>query len=353
MNIGIIIPVFNAEKYLTRCLDSIIRQKYRNYACILIDDGSTDNSGVICDDYSKKYDNYFVIHTPNRGASVARNIGIDYFVKTGTCQFLTFIDADDEISCNYLSDLLKANIVNGTNISIAKHESISSTDSKHVDIPFNIDNSCNYDVLSSEDVVISNDLIYSPWGKLLHISLFVNTGFKFPEGVIFEDERSMYKLIFSVNRMSIVDKAIYYYYCNSGSVMNSAWTIDKYSDQLHSISEKFDFFFENKYYKALNKSFKFYCDLYVSFLNNDNIKKAFNKNSKNYLELIRLIQLYYDVISKEEKINYFDVFKRSKYEKKQYKNKIIKTRGICYYVLLSIKKKLLKFKRKIYKTTNY
>lgn len=101
--ISIIVPVYNVENYLPQCLNSIITQKYQNWECILIDDGSTDNSGLICDNYSQKDNRITIIHQTNQGVSVARNTGIKY----ANGQYITFVDSDDWIDENYLSCLLK------------------------------------------------------------------------------------------------------------------------------------------------------------------------------------------------------------------------------------------------------
>lgn len=94
--ISIIVPVYNVEKYLRKCLDSLVNQTYKNIEIIIIDDGSTDGSGKIADEYVNAYDNVKVIHTENGGLSAARNIGLD----NATGEFLAFIDSDDWIDLN-------------------------------------------------------------------------------------------------------------------------------------------------------------------------------------------------------------------------------------------------------------
>ena len=95
--ISVIIPVYNVEKYLKRCLDSVINQTYKNLEIILVDDGSTDNSGKICDEYAKNDKRIIVIHKENGGVSVARNIGLD--ICTG--DYVNFIDSDDWIDLKF------------------------------------------------------------------------------------------------------------------------------------------------------------------------------------------------------------------------------------------------------------
>lgn len=101
--ISIIVPVYNVEKYIRECIDSIIKQTYHNIELILIDDGSTDNSAKICDEYATKDKRIKVIHKENRGVSSARNIGLD----NANGQYITFIDSDDYVKNNYCEELLK------------------------------------------------------------------------------------------------------------------------------------------------------------------------------------------------------------------------------------------------------
>lgn len=100
--ISVIVPVYNAEKFLKDCIDSIITQTYNNAQIILVNDGSTDESGVICDDYSEQYNNVEVYHTKNFGVSHARNTGMKYIKGEYVC----FVDSDDFIEATYLEDLM-------------------------------------------------------------------------------------------------------------------------------------------------------------------------------------------------------------------------------------------------------
>lgn len=102
--ISIIIPIYNAARYLNRCLDSVLKQSYTNWECILVDDGSTDESGSICDEYANKYPRFMVIHKANQGVSTARNTGI----QASTSEWLYFCDADDELMPNGLQTLIDA-----------------------------------------------------------------------------------------------------------------------------------------------------------------------------------------------------------------------------------------------------
>ena len=101
--VSIIVPIYNSEKYLHACLDSIVSQTYKNIEIILVNDGSIDKSGVICDEYSRKYNNIKVFHKENGGVSSARNLGID----NATGQYLAFVDPDDYIDANMYEILVE------------------------------------------------------------------------------------------------------------------------------------------------------------------------------------------------------------------------------------------------------
>lgn len=99
--ISVIVPVYNVEKYLSRCIDSILSQTFTDFELLLVDDGSTDKSGEICDEYAKTDARIKVFHTENRGVSAARNLGI----KEASADWISFVDSDDWVEDKYLSDL--------------------------------------------------------------------------------------------------------------------------------------------------------------------------------------------------------------------------------------------------------
>lgn len=115
-NIAVIVPVYNVKKYLRRCVDSILRQTYQNFELILIDDGSSDGSQFICDEYFNN-DKVKVLHQKNSGVAAARNTGLEYAMQHTHCNWITFIDSDDWIQPNYLEVLYNA--VNQEKVKIA------------------------------------------------------------------------------------------------------------------------------------------------------------------------------------------------------------------------------------------
>jgi len=122
--ISVIVPVYNVEKYLARCIDSILAQTFADFECILIDDGSSDNSPAICDEYAKKDDRIKVIHKENGGVSSARNTGLD--VAQG--EWITFIDSDDWVENNILDLLLNNAVKNNCDMSVCGLRSLDENE---------------------------------------------------------------------------------------------------------------------------------------------------------------------------------------------------------------------------------
>ena len=116
--ISVIVPVYKVEDCLNRCVDSILKQSFSDFELILIDDGSPDQCGAICDEYAKKDNRIVVIHQNNGGLSAARNAGIDWAFANSQSEWLTFIDSDDWVHPEYLERLLNAAITQNVSISV-------------------------------------------------------------------------------------------------------------------------------------------------------------------------------------------------------------------------------------------
>ena len=142
--ISIIVPVYKVENYIHRCVDSILGQTYADFELILVDDGSPDNCGAICDDYAAKDSRVVVIHQENGGLSAARNAGIDWVLANSNSQWLTFIDSDDWVNKTYLESLLEVadeedSLISVCNFLTASKENgadqVGSTGSRKIKVP--------------------------------------------------------------------------------------------------------------------------------------------------------------------------------------------------------------------------
>ena len=124
--VSVIIPIYNSEKYLHECLDSVINQTYKDIEIILVDDGSTDKSSSICDEYAKKDERIKVFHTSNNGPSHARNIGID----NATGEYIVFQDSDDYIELNMIEDTVKEALKSDSDLVISGHKTFFEEERK-------------------------------------------------------------------------------------------------------------------------------------------------------------------------------------------------------------------------------
>ena len=126
--ISIIVPVFNTERYLSRCIDSILQQSFSNFELLLVDDGSTDKSGLICDAYTEKDTRIRAFHLFNQGQAAARNHALDWMLANSDSEFFTFIDSDDWIHPSYLELLLECACRFNVNIVQCKYLRIEEED---------------------------------------------------------------------------------------------------------------------------------------------------------------------------------------------------------------------------------
>jgi exopolysaccharide biosynthesis predicted pyruvyltransferase EpsI/glycosyltransferase involved in cell wall biosynthesis len=208
--ISIIVPVFNVEKYLHRSLTSILSQSYERIEVLLVDDGSTDNSGAICDAFSTNDDRISVFHKQNSGLSSARNTGIE----NAHGDFLLFVDSDDWIKQDMVEKLLLSMQENKADIAMCGFiitDGINFRESKWFNRETVLDGKEAFRMLLEDDYVTSH-----AWNKLFRTPLF--NGIRFPEGKFYEDIYMMHKIFLRVNEVVMIDSHEYYYFVRSDSI---------------------------------------------------------------------------------------------------------------------------------------
>lgn len=269
--IKIIIPIYNNERYFCRCMESILRQTERRFIVVIVDDGSTDCSGAICDKYAASYtEKIHVIHKEHRGLSVARNIALDYETE---CKYVTFIDSDDWIHPRYLERLLRAAESTKAEIAIGRH--VKTVEMLPLDTA-----KPEVFVCSSEEAYCMKSISTTPvWGKLFLAELWDNI--RFPIGRIYEEYYTTWKLIFSASRIAVVDQDLYFYFVNENGIVHSQWN-GRRMDLFPALDEKIAFFEKNHFHKAEARArFKKHRTL-EKFI--DNVK--FLDSADEYLELL-------------------------------------------------------------------
>ena len=266
---SIIIPVYNVEKYLCECIDSVLKQKFDDYEIILVDDGSTDNSSSICDSYAKKYQKIKTIHQENKGLSGARNAGI----LSSIGKYLIFIDSDDYIAAKALEKLYK--IININEVDVVFLEMIKFFPDGTIE-PMNdgyekelIINKSQEDVWNH--IANLNKFPGSACSKAVKRSLIAEDLY-FVEGLISEDLEWCYRLFNKAETYSYLEYPFYYYrQLRQGSISNSVssksiestlWIIEKWVTKNP----------ETKYQKVLNAfiSYQYMIMLYSISKNNNN-----------------------------------------------------------------------------------
>lgn len=238
--ISVVIPIYNVEKYVEKCVNSVISQTYKNMEIILVDDGSKDKSGEICDSFEKKDKRIKVIHKKNGGLSDARNAGIE--IAKG--KYISFIDSDDYVSELFIERLY--NLCTQNNADIAECAFIKFEDKSQIK---KIEDSTVISVKNNEDVLYdlyrkeSYVVTVVVWNKLYKMDLF--NDIRFPKGKINEDEFTTYKLFWKCKKIAITSERLYYYRKNNNSIMGKKFNVNRY-DCLEAEEERADFLYENK-----------------------------------------------------------------------------------------------------------
>ena len=231
--ISIVVPIYNVEKYLRKCIDSIIAQTFSDWELILINDGSKDNSGVICDEYVTKDKRIKVIHKNNEGVSKARNIGIE--LAKG--EYLCFIDSDDWIEPTYLNDFNTKELQCDFYISGALYDTYEKVYSYK---KFNEKYCKNkYEI---RDEFFYQDLLSNgyPWGKLYKTQIIKDNNLRFNENLtINEDHIFVFQYFMHINTLYITNTAGYHYTVFDNSGRKLSGKINSYTE-LKTASEYFN-----------------------------------------------------------------------------------------------------------------
>ena len=208
--ISVIVPIYNVEKHIKRCIDSIIKQSYDKLEILLIDDGSLDNCSQICDEYVKEDKRIKVFHKKNGGLSDARNYGL----KHANGEYVIFIDSDDSVKETYVESLYNVIIADSSDIAICGNIDVY----KDVSIERHPKSHKIYDKISAiKEVFYDNDIDTCAVSKLFKKELFDNQAF--PVGKIFEDTWIMPRIFCECNKISVIPESLYFHYINSNSIV--------------------------------------------------------------------------------------------------------------------------------------
>lgn len=299
--VSIIIPVYNTEKYLDRCFNSIINQTYKNLEIIFINDGSTDNSLSKLENYKNNYKNVIVINQENKGQSVARNIGLQKM----TGEYFMFVDSDDYIHHDTIYNLLFAIVKNKKEIAICHLTKIYKD--KNVELKFNCnENSTNVDII--REGLIKN-IIQSPCAKLYQKK--IKDDIVFPPNKIYEDTFVMLKVVAKYNLVYVDTYGYYYDLTNCNSTTHTNTNVNKLNDYIDALyfnktlindvypelNDCMDYFLYRNYKNICNKCIEHndYGDYYDVAIKNIKNTKLANviKYSGRYKDIIVFIMIKY------------------------------------------------------------
>lgn len=237
--ISVIVPVYNLEEEISKCILSILLQKFTDFEIIAVDDGSTDKSPKILDELAKKYKKLItVFHCRNKGLSAARNYGLG----KATGKYVAFIDGDDYVDPNYLSELYKSIVDNNSDISVSGYTEHNG-EKMHDFVP-------KSKVVSGKDATKrllrgQDNLEVISWNKLYKKSLF--KGIKFPVGMNHEDNFTTYKLYAKADKVSYISMPLYNYVRRDKSITIKEKTITRLTAKLNAAKEA------KKYFKKDSK----------------------------------------------------------------------------------------------------
>ncbi len=305
--ISIIVPVYKVEQFLEKCINSLLNQTYKNLEIILVDDGSPDNSGLICDKYAKKDKRIKVIHVENGGVSRARNIGID----NATGKYLTFVDSDDYIEINSYSKLL-SHIDNKTELICYNYK-------------YDNNGECSEAIVELKTGSISKSSLYNeiikeksicgyPWNKLYRLDIIKKFNIKFDEDIkIMEDLIFNLKYLEVISNIKYVDDAIYYYVQRENSALKKSvqfnnfkalkkiiYLLDKVDKSL-SIKYKYRFITEYDKGKILKHNPNMITEELIETVNKYKKEKIFlrYKNKKEIIKHI-LIKIFPNIYKRKK-----------------------------------------------------
>lgn len=347
IKISVIIPVFNAEKYLTRCIDSLLSQSYKNFELLLVNDGSTDNSGEICNKYAHNDNRVVVIHKDNGGASSARNEGIEKSVG----EYICFVDSDDYVDNDYLYNFMKVEYLNIDKsvfiIQGLKYE-MSGNITKYIHFKEGIYNHDNFSELITDNKI----MFYGyPFCKLYYKQILEKYSVRFNEKIHFSEDLlfmlEYLKYIKNVKTLNTHD----YHYCidsfNSLSKLHNSFESEylcfklikqeidknKIAHNLNKIAASEVYFFINKFLwrsinsmyrvnKKLNRKMRLF-NLNIIFSDHSEYIKFYPKKGVHYFEKISCF------FFNKKLFNFFDAYQslifylRYKYQKKWLQLRVI------------------------------
>lgn len=310
MKISVVVPVYNVEKYLRKCLDSLVNQTFKDYEVIIANDGSTDLSQEIIDEYVSKYPMIKCYQKKNGGISSARNLALDH----ATGDYIAFVDSDDYVELNFLEKLYEKAKSNDSDVVICDYYALNEEVKRYTKCRMNMSKDEKIEFLLSPPMV---------WSKLVKKEIMDKL--RFTEGIFYEDLEICVRMMPLVNKVSFVEEPIYDYYVHhSGSAMTQK-SFNNHLLDIFTVLEKSKKLLEKDYFREIEY-------IYIThLLRTATLRFLDYPNTREYLLKIN------DIMAKE-----FPNWKENEY----YHKCSFKVKLICFlaihrwYKILKIMKKL-------------
>lgn len=261
VKLSIIVPIYNVERYLERCIISILNQTYINFELILVNDGSTDNSKDICEKYLSIDNRIKLINKKNGGLSSARNTGIELAIG----EYIAFVDSDDYIN-KYMYEVLITTLKKDkSDMVICGYNKVDQNEANFQEINNYIDVN---NVLASkiskvealDKLLIEGEKFVVPWNKIYKRKLFNELRYK--NGKIYEDEFLAHRVLYKCNKVSVINEKLYFYIQRDGSIINSKFTTKRF-DKVYALKERIDFLKEKNLLELKEKAEKSFVDYFI------------------------------------------------------------------------------------------
>lgn len=247
--ISVIVPIYNVEKYLQRAIESIIHQSYSNLEIILVDDGSPDRCGQICEEYAGRDARIKVIHKPNGGLSDARNAGLDCM----SGQYVVFVDSDDYIAPYFIEELYRGICEEGADVSFCRYAVVCQEDMSEMEQKLHRPVADQQNGMDATDIYDTKELLLNmydfnhqdatyfivSWNKLYRAELWKTI--RFPKGKIHEDEATTYKVFDKAQKGVYIKCPMYAYFSAPSSITRDAFSL-KRLDWMDALSERIAYF---------------------------------------------------------------------------------------------------------------
>ncbi len=240
--LSVIVPVYNVEAYLGACIDSILGQTFEDFEVILVDDGSTDGCPAICDGYAERDGRVKVVHKANGGLSSARNAGM----AAAHAGIYSFIDSDDLVHPQMLEALMAPLSADpSVGVAVCAYERIRGEEDCDLQVK-SVPSAEIVDPVRALEVVYGNEvpnITFVAWNKVYRRSLFERSGVLYPEGKLYEDGFTTYRLLYEARKVAIVDARLYFYRVRPGSIVSGKKNVDESRmDELEADVEAWEFF---------------------------------------------------------------------------------------------------------------